>query len=277
MFSIGEMAKIHHVSTKTLRHYDDLGLLKPIWVNADNGYRYYSTEQFEQLNTIQYLKDMGFSLKTIKDHFDHRSIDRMISMLEAQKASTEQKIQELQNIQLRFQHRLDDLHAATKVTAGELGVVQLKTMGDRPIVRLMEDIQSEYEIELSLRKLENLSRLHSSIFIGGVGLTVDQQALRQGDSSTYNSIFLYLEKETAPNELITHFPAGTYATLLYRGEHEQASRHYKTLFEYLRENNLHLAGDAIERTIVDHYISHDENDHLTEIQLPVHESPIYRT
>lgn len=77
------MAKIHHVSTKTLRHYDDQGVLKPAWVTPGNEYRYYSTEQFEQLNTIQYLKDIGFSLTSIKDHFDHRSIDRMIGMLEA--------------------------------------------------------------------------------------------------------------------------------------------------------------------------------------------------
>ncbi len=71
-FSIGEMAKLHNTTIKTLRYYDEIGLLKPIDTDPNNGYRYYSTEQFEQLNTIQYLKEIGFTLKEIKRHLDHR-------------------------------------------------------------------------------------------------------------------------------------------------------------------------------------------------------------
>jgi len=51
-FSIGEMSILHNVPVKTLRYYDEIGLFKPIEVDSNNRYRYYSTEQFEQLNTI---------------------------------------------------------------------------------------------------------------------------------------------------------------------------------------------------------------------------------
>ena len=51
-FSIGEMSKLMNIPVKTLRYYDEIGLFKPHEVNRHTGYRYYSTEQFEQLDTI---------------------------------------------------------------------------------------------------------------------------------------------------------------------------------------------------------------------------------
>lgn len=41
-FIIGDMAKIHNVSTQTLRYYDKIGLLNPKVVDKNNGYRYYT-------------------------------------------------------------------------------------------------------------------------------------------------------------------------------------------------------------------------------------------
>lgn len=42
LFRIGEMAKLFHMSMSTLRHYENIGLLKPEMVDQKNGYRYYS-------------------------------------------------------------------------------------------------------------------------------------------------------------------------------------------------------------------------------------------
>ena len=39
--SIGQMARINHISIQTLRLYDKMGLLKPVAVDAGSGYRYY--------------------------------------------------------------------------------------------------------------------------------------------------------------------------------------------------------------------------------------------
>ena len=55
LFTIGEMAKLHNMTMKPLRYYDEIGILKPIQIDESNGYRYYSTEQFEQLNTRFYM------------------------------------------------------------------------------------------------------------------------------------------------------------------------------------------------------------------------------
>jgi CubicO group peptidase (beta-lactamase class C family) len=64
-FKIGEVAAMFEISTKTLRIYDRLGLLKPSCINGERGYRYYSPDQIRRLEVILNLKKVGFSLKEI--------------------------------------------------------------------------------------------------------------------------------------------------------------------------------------------------------------------
>ncbi len=65
MLKIGDLSKLSRVSVKTLRYYDELGLLKPAQVDRFTGYRYYSFDQLPRLNRILALKDLGFSLEQI--------------------------------------------------------------------------------------------------------------------------------------------------------------------------------------------------------------------
>lgn len=267
LFTIGEMAKLHNTTMKTLRYYDEIELLRPIKVDLTNGYRYYSTEQFEQLNTIHYLKKLGFSLKQIKSHLDHRDIDGFLGLLEKQKNLTEQKIKELEQINRSFQNRIKDITFAREIT--ELGVVRVLKMNERKIVRLMSKMGTAPEMEVSLRQLENLSNMNSSIFIGGVGLTVDQRDIKENKFEEYNSIFISIEEEDIQSPLVTTFAAGNYASIYYTGEHNDSSPYYNVLLDYINKNSLQIIGDSIERTIIDQYISKDKKDHVTEIQIPV--------
>ncbi len=65
MIRIGDFARFSRVSVKTLRHYDEIGLLKPGKVDEWTGYRYYALDQLSQLNRILALKDFGLSLEQI--------------------------------------------------------------------------------------------------------------------------------------------------------------------------------------------------------------------
>src|SRR5688500_3767738 len=65
MFKIGEFSRFTRITVKMLRHYDEIGLLKPSFVDASSGYRYYLAEQLPRLNRIIALKDLGFSLDEI--------------------------------------------------------------------------------------------------------------------------------------------------------------------------------------------------------------------
>ena len=65
-FSIGEVSKLFDINKKTLRYYDEIDLFKPSFVNKENKYRYYTLDQFQYLETIKYLKELGLSLEKIK-------------------------------------------------------------------------------------------------------------------------------------------------------------------------------------------------------------------
>ena len=65
MLKIGDFSKLSRVSIRMLRHYDDIGLLKPAEIDEFTGYRYYHEEQLFVIGRITALKDMGFALADI--------------------------------------------------------------------------------------------------------------------------------------------------------------------------------------------------------------------
>ncbi|MGG7176830.1 MerR family transcriptional regulator [Clostridium paraputrificum] len=67
MYTIGMFSNINKITTKTLRHYDEIGLLKPAVVDKFTGYRYYTTDQLPKLHEIITLKQMGLALQDIKE------------------------------------------------------------------------------------------------------------------------------------------------------------------------------------------------------------------
>lgn len=66
LYKIGLFSQMNKVTIKTLRHYDDIGLLKPQYIDQSNGYRYYTSAQLPRLHQILSLKEIGFSLDEIK-------------------------------------------------------------------------------------------------------------------------------------------------------------------------------------------------------------------
>lgn len=100
-YGIGEVAQKLQVSTRTLRYYDQKGLLKP--TKADNGYRSYSESQIHQLQLIIYLKGLGFSLAKIRTllQTDHaqESLALLVNM-QLQSTNEEAKRLQLQQKQL---------------------------------------------------------------------------------------------------------------------------------------------------------------------------------
>lgn len=65
-YRIGEFAELSGVSTKTLRHYEKMGLLRPAAVDARTRYRCYATAQLRDLASILALRDLGLSLPEIR-------------------------------------------------------------------------------------------------------------------------------------------------------------------------------------------------------------------
>lgn len=79
-YTIGDLAKKLNITTRTIRYYDQKGLVKPSRVSG-SGYRLYSDEQIKQLRLIIFLKELGFSLKDIQKILEDKNGDRLIDLL----------------------------------------------------------------------------------------------------------------------------------------------------------------------------------------------------
>ena len=92
---IGEFSQLMQVTIKTLRHYEQKGLLIPDEVDEWTGYRYYSIEQMQKLQTIRDLQRLGFSLDEIKDLYDSYSCTPTIDQLTEKIEETEAQLRQL--------------------------------------------------------------------------------------------------------------------------------------------------------------------------------------
>ena len=70
MYKIGEFSKLTGLSIRTLRYYNDIGILVPEEVDIFTNYRYYGNKNLEDAKLIDELKQAGFSLEEIRDNWD---------------------------------------------------------------------------------------------------------------------------------------------------------------------------------------------------------------
>jgi len=97
MFKIGEFSKLGQVSTRMLRHYDQLGLLRPSQTDKFTSYRYYTIDQLARLNRIIALKELGFSLEQVAQLLDKEgelSPEKLRGMLTLRRAEIERELQD---------------------------------------------------------------------------------------------------------------------------------------------------------------------------------------
>ena len=267
-FSIGEMSRLMNVPIKTLRYYDEIGLFKPVEVNRDTGYRYYSTEQFEQLDIIKYLRLLGAPLAEIAAHFTQLRVENFLQLLKRQEKTIDEKIRELQQTRQKFGSRIAKLEQALQGT--EVGIPVIKRFPARRIIRLQASVRRGPGLEMMIRKLEKLiGGTHSPIFIGKVGFTVSAENLVQENFQEYSSVFILMEESMAESSLSAILPAGEYACLLFQGSHNDSTEPYRQLLSFIDRQGRRFHGEAVERAIVDEFISGDSKHYLTEIQLPV--------
>ena len=80
LYKIGEVADICDVTIRTLRYYEELGLIKPTNVDIYTGYRYYDEENVKKIKQILMLKDLNFSLDEIKNMSDDSILYKQVQL-----------------------------------------------------------------------------------------------------------------------------------------------------------------------------------------------------
>ena len=141
MFKIGDFSKLGQVSVRMLRHYDQLGLLKPDDIDKFSGYRYYSAGQLAQLNRILFFKDLGFSLQQIKDLLrNNLPTDQLRGMLRMKQVELERELRDSHARLARVEARLQQIelegapppYEVTTKPAEEIVVASVRQLVPKP-------------------------------------------------------------------------------------------------------------------------------------------------
>jgi DNA-binding transcriptional MerR regulator len=107
MLKIGDFSRLGCVTVKALRHYAQLGLLRPAWIDRFTGYRYYSLQQLPRLNRILALKELGFSLDQINRLIDEKvPVEQLRSMMRIKQAELQGRIKNEQYLLKQVEARL---------------------------------------------------------------------------------------------------------------------------------------------------------------------------
>lgn len=267
LIKIGEMARLFGLNIRTLRYYDEIGLLKPAYIDAHTGYRYYCIEQFEQLNTIRYFRAQGMSLETIQSILDHRDPQKIQNLLIQQLDQVSQQMEELKLRQIRLQNRIEQIDRM--VDPSLLNRFRLCEVPARPYVFMNMRIRGDVNLEMHLRALEHHGRLSPSYFLGKVGLSMSLANLNARKFDHYQSIFCLVEPGETDSPPETALSAGLWAIWRFHGCHADSPFHYRHLLNLLEQKHLKPVGDAAEFTLLDAGLTDRPEDYTTEIQIPV--------
>lgn len=267
LFSIGDVAKLFHLSVSSLRHYEDVGLITPEYTDPDSGYRYYGARQFEILNSIRYLRALDMPLTEIADFLGNRDVERMEEKLLLQKQTVIAKQAELKRIERKIDNRLQMIADAKNSV---FDTVQLTHKNSCRMVWVGDSlrIRGFLDMEAPMRRLEH-EQAEAMVFLGKVGVGIATENLENGCFDSYDGIFLILDEED-------HFEGETMevaetlcVTIRFRGSHAEAPAQYKKLIDYIVEHKLKISGFSREITMIDYGLTNDISKFVTEISIPV--------
>lgn len=267
LFSIGDVAKLFHLSVSSLRHYENAGLLVPEYIDPDSGYRYYSTRQFEVLNSIRYLRALDMPLTEISDFLNNRDVEHIKEKLESQKQAVIAKQNELRRIECKIENRL------RTITDAENSVFDKVQLTHKSACRMIWignplKVTGFLDMEEPMRQLEQ-DQTEAMVFLGKVGLGINVQNLKKGCFESYDGIFLILDEEDRFEGDTSVLPETPCVSIRFHGSHSQAAVQYLKILAYIEEHRLEISGFSREITMIDYGITNNEDKFVTEISIPI--------
>ncbi len=151
MFRIGDFSQMGQVSIRTLRLYDELGLLNPAQIDKFTGYRYYTIEQLPRLNRILALKDLGLSLDQIGELIKRDlPVDQLRGMLMLKQAEIEQQMQEMQAQMRRVAARLNQIEREGKPPQYEVVIKSVEAQTIASCRRVVPDLSAMQDLRCEM-------------------------------------------------------------------------------------------------------------------------------
>jgi len=278
LFSIGQVSKLCAVTPRMLRHYEKMGLIQPDKI-ADTGYRYYSIETMNLVQTIRYLIDDGFSLDEIKEslHYEIDSYrDLFIKKIEETEKELEyckQRLTSLKNwcsllIEVRETLRHPAFAPAIKyIPEDRYFFYERECLTDD--IPAFASIETEY---FTKSKQDG----HNMIDVGGA-FTYHYDSIdeRIHDKYTKQRLIQVLFENSTRLEDTFDFGGFNAACVYHIGGLHDIYATYDKLLKWISENKFNLRGDAIERHVLDVYSTCQTANYVTEIILPLEEDTTF--
>ena len=269
MLKIGEFSKLSRVSIRMLRHYDEVGLLKPSDIDRFTGYRYYSEDQLPVVGRITELKDMGFGLSAIGEillsYADKKEMERYLSLKEA----------ELRELSLQTARRLRLLETAKERLRKDDNAmkynVTLKTLPERQVASIRMTIPS-YEQEgmlwsVLVRETASMNLVADDPCYCSVTFHDGEYKESDVDVEAQKTVKgKYLDTEHVKFKTV---PDVTFASATYKGPYSQISEVNTAVAEWVRDNGYEYEGPAFNIYHVSPHETSDPNEFVTEICYPV--------
>jgi len=266
MLNIGEFARFGCVSPRMLRHYDELGLLKPAKVDPQTGYRSYAFAQLERLHTLVALRDLGFGLDQIAGMLDDTDVEQLRGMLRLRHAQIEQHVAEeqarLQRVEahLRALERTNEMPA--HIVVKQTQPVRIAEMtGEAPGFG-HENIGPVYE-RVVPQLLEQLAAASIT-----PRMMIGYYEWPDEDGSILVHVGYDIGDADAPDDInVTDLPVIDVASVLHRGDMDSLSATYEGLVRWIEDSNYKIAGRSRELYL--EWSDDDPEKCVTELQMPV--------
>jgi DNA-binding transcriptional MerR regulator len=282
MYKIGDFSQLGQVSVRMLRHYDQLGLLKPGYVDRFTSYRYYTAEQLPRLNRILALRDLGFSLEEVAAQIeDNLPPAQLHALLCAKQREIEQQMADeaarLQRVTLRLR-RLEQEGTPPRYEVATKTLPAQTLISVRSVVPTIPD--------MATLRCEQLALLYAGLAEAGItpGLEMAIYHLQEYDETNIDMLLGVIVQGALPKRLppalrVLHLPAAPLAAgIVHRGAFAEVADVIPALYRWAGEHRytsagpnreLHIFGRELE--IFDHAVDHDV---VFEVQLPIEPLPL---
>jgi DNA-binding transcriptional MerR regulator len=270
MFKIGDFSRLTQVSIKTLRYYDEIGLLKPAQIDRFTNYRYYTADQLPRLNRILALKDLGLSLDQITDLLKtDLAPDQMQAMLRQKRAEIAQQVAEEQARLARVEARLHQIEHEGEISEYDVivkTVPALRVAGIREVARTYADGAILFSALFCYFQDHDLDPNAAYPWI----MLYHDEGYRERDVEM--TFAAPVDRDLPESERVKVFELPAVETMLstiYRGPYEQIGSSYAALMKFMAANHYRVTGTNRNLFLHGPGQGIDPAAFVTEVQFPV--------
>ena len=266
-FTIGEFAQLFGVSKQTLFYYEKNNIFAPNYV-ADNGYRYYSIEQYFVFEIIITLRKLDVPLKRIKDYVNHRNSAALQKLFADKALEYELQIELLHRNRQSLSLNLARLQEASEIKAKQI------TLENSPaeyyVAADFSAAGNSLKDQIRLIASHNLPFATSEIFNEyGMGFIVPPENLPGDSPHAITRIFTRVSHLDEYPQALTK-PKGLYAKIITPdGYHTGYQNTIDKLLEFIRRNDLTIVGNAYIVPLKNYWSTNSPNEYVTQIAIHV--------